>query len=128
MTQNKRPLVLVIDDDAMVRDTISDILIEADYDVILAPNGEAGLYMFDERNPGLVITDMIMPEKEGVETIVELRRKNPNIPIIAISGGGRSGHLDFLKIAKIYGATTVLSKPLDMDDLAGAVRKFLPNT
>ncbi|MCH8237326.1 MAG: response regulator [Proteobacteria bacterium] len=73
----------------------------------------------------LVITDIIMPEKEGVETIVELKQLHPSLKIIAISGGGRTRNMDFLKLAKQFGADSILAKPFSEDELMEHVNACL---
>jgi CheY-like chemotaxis protein len=82
-------LILVIDDDVRVRVTIQRLLEAANFHIITAPSGQAGLKLFRAHEPALVITDIIMPEREGIETIVQMRRERPATKIIAISGGGR---------------------------------------
>jgi DNA-binding response OmpR family regulator len=82
--------------------------------------------MFRSEKPDLVITDIIMPEKEGIQTITEIRREQPDAKIIAVSGGGRVGNTDFLKIARSLGADDAVAKPVDPDDFTARVRRFLP--
>jgi CheY-like chemotaxis protein len=92
--------VLVIDDDSLVRDTTVRILEREGYQVVVASDGVRGLRVFRTEQPDLVITDIIMPEKEGIETIGEIRGDRPDAKIIAISVGGRIGNVDVLKIAE----------------------------
>src|SRR5580698_255380 len=99
-----QPKVLVIDDDILVRRTISRILQHGGYDVSLAEDGAKGVAKFRSERPDLVITDIIMPEQEGIETIIQLLRDNPAARIIAVSGGGRLGSMDFLTVADKLGA------------------------
>lgn len=117
--------VLVIDDDPGMRSIIRDMLQSADCQVLEAPNGVAGLPMYREHRPQLVITDILMPEKDGVETVRELRKIDPHVPIIAISGGGRAKYTQFLKIAREFGATETLEKPFRRGDLLAAVSRAL---
>ena len=117
--------ILVIDDDTMVRNTLSAILRHHGYEVELAVNGKQGLAAFRTGAPDLVITDIIMPEKEGIETIIEMRRDRPDAKIIAISGGGRVGNADFLRMAKTLGATAVIAKPFSPQELIGCVKTCL---
>jgi DNA-binding response OmpR family regulator len=117
--------ILVVDDDAMVRTTMSTILRHHGFEVELAINGKQGLAAFREAAPDLVITDIIMPEKEGLETIIEMRRVRPSIKIIAMSGGGRVGNSDFLRMAKSLGADAVIPKPFGPNDLLGCVKTCL---
>ena len=113
MTAKKR--VLVIDDDASVRQTICEIVEICGYEAFGAGDGESGLALLNESNlPHIVITDIIMPHKEGLETIMEIRKKFPNIKIIAISGGGRTKVMDYLAMAKKLGCDAVITKPIDI--------------
>jgi CheY-like chemotaxis protein len=102
-----------------------EILESAGHEVVEAKNGAQGI-SFQRAQPfDLVVTDIIMPEKEGVETIIELKRDFPDLPIVAISGGGRTRNLDFLKIAAQYGATRILAKPFSEEELVEAVEGSL---
>jgi CheY-like chemotaxis protein len=106
-------LILVIDDDVRVRVTIQRLLEAANFHIITAPSGQAGLKLFRAHEPALVITDIIMPEREGIETIVQMRRERPATKIIAISGGGRIVDPNFLEIAHQFGADGTLAKPFE---------------
>jgi DNA-binding response OmpR family regulator len=117
--------ILVIDDDHAVRLTIQIFLERAGHEVICASDGEQGLRAFASDSPQLIITDIIMPNKEGIETIMLIRERDTTIPIIAMSGGGRVGNADFLKIASRLGANEVLAKPFERQDLIAAVRRLL---
>lgn len=117
--------VLVIDDDSLVRDTIVRILERKGYAVLVAADGVRGLRMFHSEQPDLVITDIIMPEKEGLETIREIRGERPGAKIIAISGGARIGNMDFLKMAGKLGACDILPKPFDPAELMNTVSRCL---
>lgn len=117
--------ILVIDDEELARFTLREILQAAGHDVSEAKNGNEGI-AFQKAQPfDLVVTDIIMPEKEGVETIIELKRDYPDLKIIGISGGGRTRNLDFLKLAKQYGAEKVLTKPFTEDELIECVNACL---
>jgi len=84
-----------------------------------------GVRIFRSERPDLVITDIIMPEKEGLETIREIRGQRPDAKIIAISGGARIGNMDFLDIAGKLGASEIISKPFDPSDLIKLVSRCL---
>lgn len=120
------PKLLIIDDDRRVRDTLKLVLEAAGCTLEFATNGREGLARFATFKPDLVITDILMPEKEGIATITELRRLSSTVPIIAMSGGGRVGNMDFLKVAQKMGATRTLSKPFDPDELVDTVTSLLP--
>jgi DNA-binding NtrC family response regulator len=117
--------ILVIDDDVIVRETIVQILEDGGHQVVSAEDGKRGMAAFRSEHPDLVITDIIMPEQEGIQTITEIRGVQPNAKIIAISGGGRIGNTDFLKIARHLGAFDAIAKPFDPDDLLSRVGRCL---
>ncbi len=117
--------ILIIDDDKMVRDTLRMILSAAGHEIMLAADGKEGLKAFAELTPDLVITDILMPEKEGIETIGDIRKLTATIPIIAMSGGARIGNMSFLVIAKTAGATRTFAKPFEPDEVLDAVTELL---
>lgn len=104
--------ILIIDDDPKMQRTLGRILTASGHTVRYAGDGEEGLKLFHKAPPGLVITDIVMPNTEGIETIRALRGAAPAVPILAISGSGRHGYLRF---AKEFGATAVLDKPFSSD-------------
>lgn len=117
---------LVIDDDGQVRATLRDVLEDAGFEVFEAGNGKEAVALVDgDVNVDVVITDMLMPEKEGIETIVEIRKRRPRVGIVAISGGGMRGNLDFLALAAKFGADRTLAKPVDSAKLVATVREVL---
>jgi CheY-like chemotaxis protein len=117
--------ILVIDDDDHVRTMLRHMLERVGYDVVEARNGEVGVRIFRAHPADLIITDIFMPEKEGLETIRELVRDFPSAKIIAISGGGISGALSYLPLARSFGALCTIAKPFDRRELLEAVRKLL---
>ena len=117
--------ILVIDDDELVRSTITAALELADYEVVQACDGQEGVDTFQTAKFDLVVTDIIMPEKEGIEAIIEIRQHDPNIKIIAISGGGRTSNQIFLDVAKKFGAVDVLPKPFTPKQLVTMVQMHL---
>lgn len=115
---SRKHRILVIDDEEAVRHTICENLEYSGYEVIQATDGQHGLTMIDAQNPpDIIITDIIMPRKEGLEMIVEVKKLHPGIKLIAISGGGRTRTMDFLEIAKKLGADAILPKPVDLEEL-----------
>jgi DNA-binding response OmpR family regulator len=115
--------ILVIDDDASVRKFIATTLKKENYTVIEAENGAVGLKKLqEEKDISLIITDLLMPEKEGIETIMEVRKINPTLKILAISGGGKAGPENFLLIADAVGANATLKKPFSGQELLMCLR------
>ncbi|WP_299982521.1 response regulator [Desulfobacula sp.] len=96
--------ILIIDDEAPIRKMLRILLEKNDYAVIDAQDGSQGVKLFKEHKPDLIITDLIMPEKEGLETIIEIKKLNLDTKIIAISGGGVVGPETYLDLAKNLGA------------------------
>lgn len=119
--------ILIIDDDPQACEELAEYLENEGYQTLTAADGQVGLVLFRVRPVGLVITDMIMPKKEGIETILELRREKPNVKIIAISGGGRTRNMTYLDLAKRMGADRVLPKPVDLNTLGQTIRDILPD-
>jgi CheY-like chemotaxis protein len=120
--------ILVIDDEEQPRRMLRSVLERAGYEVIEARDGNEGLQRFREAPTDVIITDLLMPEKEGLETIMDARREFPEVKIIAMSGGGRAGNLNFLEIARRLGAQRTLSKPFELQVLLAAVRELLQDT
>ena len=117
--------ILLIEDDNDLRATIARLLQSHEHTVLEAPDGEKGLRIYQRNAIDLVITDIFMPEKEGLQTIIELKRAHPALKIIAISGGGRHGKLEYLKHAKYLGADRTIEKPVDYEVLLDAIAKVL---
>ena len=117
--------ILVIEDDFAVRELIQETLLRAGYDVRSAEDGDVGMSMFRERNPDLVITDIIMPQKEGLQTIREMKLEAPQVKVIAMSGGGRHSNGDYLKLARKFGAERTVAKPFMRDEMLSIVREVL---
>jgi CheY-like chemotaxis protein len=117
--------ILVIEDDEHMRGSLAQTLERLGHRVTTAVDGRAGVESAGAAPPDLVITDLIMPEKEGLETIVELRQQHPLIRIIAMSGGGRLSNEDYLHLAKRFGAQHTLAKPFTRDELKAVLAQAL---
>jgi len=120
--------ILVIEDDESHLRMLTTVLNKANYEVVSAPNGYSGFELFRENPCDLVISDIFMPEQEGLETITKLKEYYPNTKIIAISGGGiKTNYMpkDILEIAKDLGANKVMAKPLHIPDLLKTVMSLL---
>ena len=113
--------ILLVDDDDMSRGAIHKKLERAGYAVESTSDGDEVIRMYGQEAADLVITDLIMPDKDGLEIIQDLRRLNPQVRILAISGGGRVDANEYLAVARKFGAVEVLSKPFTKDDLRKAV-------
>lgn len=125
MSNSKR--VLVIEDDEVIRQMICMILAEEGYETVQASNGREGLQVLSVSPAfSLVITDMLMPEKEGIETIREIRKDFPGTRILAISGGGICIPESYLNLARAMGADGTLSKPFGRHELLAAVASVRP--
>lgn len=115
---------LVIDDDALVRESIQLMLKPTNANVDLAKDGIEGVELFKKNNYDIVITDIIMPEKEGFETINDILKMNNKTKIIAISGGSRNGMGSYLPIAENLGAKAILYKPFNEEELLHTIDKI----
>ena len=117
--------ILLIDDDTPFRGMLCQVLVREGYCVVEAQHGREGLERYGETPFDLVITDLLMPEEEGLATIRTLRRICPTVKIIAMSGGGITGQLDFLPVAKRLGTHHTLWKPFPRQELLDAVHTLL---
>ena len=114
--------VLIIEDDEYVRQMLKQTFERAGYEVATASNGRVGVQMYESQPFSVVITDIIMPDMEGVETITYLKKRNPDVKIIAISGGGRNNPQSYLSLAERLGAAFTFTKPVDRQELLEAVQ------
>ena len=116
--------VLVIDDDDLARETLETLLPDAGYSVTLASDGRRGLAELEKKAPDFIVTDIYMPEKEGIETIVDIRRSYPDIKIIAMSGGADVGSMPVLQLAEIVGEDRVLKKSFMPSEIVEAIESL----
>jgi two-component system, chemotaxis family, chemotaxis protein CheY len=124
MAREGRMRVLLVDDDQAVRESIALVLTGAGFTVEEAGNGMEAMRRLGEQVPDLVVTDILMPQKEGIECIREIRGLAPNVPVIAMSGGG-GGQADYLRMAALLGAAAVLAKPFDPMELVELARRLV---
>ncbi len=117
--------ILLIDDDQAVRTGMRLTLAHYGHTVTEARDGREGLKLLDQINVDLLITDIVMPEVDGLEVVIEVAKRRPAMRIIAISGGGRLNASDHLQVAKLLGATKVLAKPFTTEALLAAVNEAL---
>jgi DNA-binding response OmpR family regulator len=119
--------ILLVDDEPDVLHLLEGTLTEAGYEVITASDGAEAVRRWRELHGGdLVILDILMPQKDGLETIIELKTHSPGVPIIAMSGGGSNDRLDILGDAKMLGALLTIKKPFHSGELLDLVTKALP--
>ncbi len=117
--------IIVADDDPEIRRLLRFILKLEGYYVMVASDGDAVLELAKERKVDALITDIIMPGKEGIETIMEVRELYPEVKVVAMSGGGQKGNEDFLKSAEMVGAHYTIAKPFEPDDFIKVLKKAL---
>ena len=120
--------IIVIDDEPSILLMLKKMLEKAGHEVDIALNGSDGFELFEKFKPDLIITDIIMPQKDGLEVVLELRRKHPDLKIIAISGGGRIHPEGYLPSAKHFGANMIFQKPLVQKEFLQAVSSLLNET
>lgn len=119
------PNILLVDDDPQFRKMLRLILENLGHTVTEAEGGKQALALYQEGVHHLVLIDLLMPEKEGLETIQELKRIDPASTIIAMSGGGRNSVVNILNVARHFGASAILSKPFNIDALKSAITMAL---
>lgn len=130
MSDRKR--ILIIDDEPTALDLLRRILEMKGYEVLSAVDGQEGIMRFRYQPCDLVITDMVMPVKGGLQTILDLRQEAPELPVIAISGGGAIAKERYLTVAGYLDNVITIAKPFTVEEVAGAVEQLLgaqePNT
>jgi CheY-like chemotaxis protein len=117
--------ILVIDDEKPIRLMLRKLLESQGYTVTDASDGTEGLKRYQEHPADLIITDIIMPDKEGIETIIALKKQNPDIKIIAMSGGGKNKPDRYLQTAKLLGAKETFEKPIRKEKLLQAIQNLI---
>lgn len=121
------PVILLIEDDRELREMIKTALLRKEYVVMEAVNGKEALNHFKPGITDLVLTDLIMPEEDGLKVIMKIRDLKPGIKVIAISGGGKAGPGSYLNLAKALGADVIFPKPFSLSDLVTKVGELLKN-
>ncbi len=117
--------ILIIDDESQIRSMLRLMLERVGYEVIEAADGLEGIRQYRDNPADLIITDLIMPNKDGIGMIIELKKEFPKVKIIAMSGGGVNRPEGYLDGAKKLGATRTLTKPIDRDQMLAAVKETL---
>jgi DNA-binding response OmpR family regulator len=121
------PGILIVEDDKSIREMLKLSLLRNNYTVLEAENGKDAIVHFKSLLTDLVVTDLIMPEEDGLKVIIKLKELKPSIKIIAISGGGKAGPASYLNLAKALGADAIYTKPFSINDLVAKIRELLDN-
>jgi len=117
--------ILIIDDEPQIRSMLKLMLEREGYEVVEAPDGVEGIKVYRQSPADLIITDLIMPNKDGIGMIIDLKKEFPDVNIIAMSGGGLNKPEGYLKGAKKLGAACTLTKPIDREEMLRAVKDIL---
>jgi len=117
--------ILIIDDEPQIRSMLTLMLAREGYEIVEASDGVAGIKIYRQNPADLIITDLIMPNKDGIGMILDLKKEFPDVKIIAMSGGGLNKPDGYLKGAKKLGAACTLTKPIDREEMLKAVREIL---
>ena len=121
-------VIVVVDDDPTIQMIAAELLRQGDHAVVAASDGDEALRILAAMKVDLVVMDMLMPNKDGLETIIEARGLYPDLRILAISSGGRVGVGDLLRMARLLGANETYVKPLRLDTFAATVDRMLVGT
>ncbi len=119
------PLILLVDDDPTVRLIAEELLLQKGHVVLHAANGCEALAALESAPVDLMILDMLMPDKDGIETLIEARKGYPGLRVLAVSGGGQIDAFDLLRLARFLGADETMTKPLQRDTFTAAVARLL---
>jgi CheY-like chemotaxis protein len=120
------PGVLIVEDEKDLREMLKISLLRRKYTIIEAENGNEAILHFKPSLTDLVVTDLIMPDEDGLKVIIKLKELKPSIKIIAISGGGKAGPGSYLNLAKALGADAIYSKPFSINELISKIEELLP--
>ena len=120
--------IMVVDDEEPIRRALYELLDQTGYSVLDASDGQSAMHLIQEHTVDLVITDIMMPQRDGIELIRWIKASRPDVKIIAVSGGGRYSALEFLTAAKLLGAHRTFTKPISPCELLVAVQDLLSTT
>ena len=115
-------VIMIVDDDPIIRTMCRSAFEEKGYSVLEAENGERAIGLLRSQNVDVVFLDILMPDKDGLETLIDIKRTQPSACVYAMSGGGRRGNYTYLDIARRFGADNVVRKPFVPNSLVDLVR------
>lgn len=121
----KKEKILIVDDNEQLLSMMNEFLVDNDYDVVCSLDGVGAKQIFSEFNPDIVITDIVMPNVDGIELLIEIRKINPDIKFIVMSGGNKGYADTYLQMADKLGADVILNKPFQLKDLLVEIKKLL---
>ena len=122
---DRMPVILLIEDEKEMREMLKSALVKKNYTVIEAENGKEAILHFKPFVTDIVVTDLIMPEEDGLKAIMKIREMKPGIKIIAYSGGGKAGPGNYLNMAKTLGVDVILSKPFSVCEMTSKIEEML---
>ena len=122
---NRVKRILIIDDEQIVLEVLRKILELEGYEVVTAAGGDEGIELFGQKSFDLIITDMVMPGKDGLQTILALRQEDPDLAVIAMSGGGTISKERYLAVAGYLDGIVTITKPFSLESITGAVAELL---
>lgn len=117
--------LLIVDDEVLFTQAMASLFTHEGFEVTVANNGKEAIASLSRQLPDVIITDILMPESDGIELLFHLKSNSNKVPVIAISGGGRINAINYLKMAERFGAAVSLNKPLSFDELLLAVQSVL---
>jgi CheY-like chemotaxis protein len=128
MQTNSEFNILLIDDEPAVRTSFERFLQGEGYNVTTASDARAGMQLLKQQKVHLIITDIMMPEMDGLELLMELKKQHKEIPVIVFSGGMKQQPISFLPMAKKFGASRIFDKPVNFDAMRQAIHELLAGT
>ncbi|MFO7936981.1 MAG: response regulator [Kiritimatiellia bacterium] len=117
--------ILLLDDELFIQDLFSQFFREKGYNVVCVSNGRKGLEKLRDFDADLIITDIMMPDMDGLEVVREIRKNYADLPVIAISGGMRNAAINFVSAAKDFGADVIFEKPVELSELLASVKELI---
>lgn len=115
--------IMVVDDDEAFRQTVCELLAEGDFEILSAESGTQLFTVLKKQSVDIVLTDIVMPDEDGLEIVRKIKKMNPAPKIVAMSGGGRIAATDYLEIARLMGVSATIRKPFKQQELVGLLQQ-----